>query len=102
MVVEYKKWLVPGAIVLGAIILTIGLIWSYSAFSFKIATVNLQEIEAESEFSKKLNGEVQAKGRELSSKFKTAKNDQEKQAINSEFESFKNEKQKEFTSKVKN
>ena len=101
MIKDYHKWLVPVAIILSALILTTGIIWSYSAFSYKIATVNLQKIETESEFSKKLNEEIQAKGRELSSKFKSAKNDQEKQAINSEFESFKVEKQKEFTSKAK-
>ncbi len=101
MIIESKKWLVPAAIILGAIILTAGLIWSYSAFSYKIATVDIQEIEAKSEYSKKLNEEVQAKGKELSSKFKSAQNDQEKQTINAEFENFKNEKQKEFTSKVK-
>jgi Skp family chaperone for outer membrane proteins len=102
MIDESKKWLIPTAIILGAIILTAGLIWSYSAFSYKIATIDLQEIEVKSEFSKKLNEEVQAKGKELSSKFKSAKTDQEKQAINAEFESFKNKKQREFTSKVKN
>lgn len=98
---ENKQWLIPAAIILGAIILTVGLIWSNSAFSYRIATVDIQQIEVQSEFSKKLNEEVQAKGKELSSKFKSAKNDQEKQAINSEFERFKLEKQKEFTSKVK-
>jgi Skp family chaperone for outer membrane proteins len=101
MINENKKWLVPAAVILGALLLTAGLIWSFSAFSFKIATVDIQKIEADSEFSQKLNEEVQAKGKELSSKFKSAKNDQEKQAINVEFENFKNEKQKEFTSKVK-
>lgn len=96
-----KKWLVPASIILGALIVAMGLTWSYSAFSYKIATVDIQKIEAQSEFSKKLNEEVQNKGEELSSKFKSAKNDQEKQAINVEFENFKNEKQKEFTSKIK-
>ncbi len=101
MINENKKWLVPGAIILGALILTAGLIWSYSAFSFKLATIDIQKIEEQSDFSKKLNEEVQAKGKELSTKYKSAQNDKEKQAINLEFEKFKTEKQKEFTSKVK-
>lgn len=96
-----NKWLLPGAVILGVLILTGGLIWAVSAFSFKLATVDIQKIEEQSSFSKNLNKEVQAKGKELSSKFKTAKNDNEKQAINLEFEKYKNEKQKEFTAKVK-
>lgn len=102
MINESKKWLVPGAIILGALILTAGLIWSNSAFSYKIATVDIQEIEVQSEFSKGLNQEIQEKGKELSEKFKTAKSDKEKQAINSDFESFRNQKQKEFTEKIEN
>ncbi len=101
MINQNNKWLVPTGIILGALILAAGLIWAFNAFSFKLATVDIQKIEEQSEFSKKLNEEVQAKGNELSSKFKSAKTDKEKQAINSEFESFKNEKQKEFTSKVR-
>lgn len=101
MINENKKWLIPGAIILGALILTAGLIWSYSMFSFKLATIDIQKIEEQSDFSKKLNEEVQAKGKELSTKYKSAQNEKEKQAINLEFEKFKNEKQKEFTSKVK-
>lgn len=101
MINDNKNWLVPAAIILGALIVTTGLIWSFSAFSYRTATVDIQKIEVQSEFSKKLNEEVQAKGEELSSKFKSAKNDQEKQAINVEFENFKKEKQQEFTSKIK-
>ena len=101
MINESKRWLIPGAIILGALILTVGVFWSNSACSYKIATVDIQEIEVKSEFSKELNQAIQEKGKELSEKFKTAKNDEEKQAINSEFESFRNQKQKEFTERIK-
>lgn len=100
MINENNKWLIPGAIILGALILAAGLIWASSAFSFKLATVDIQKIEGQSNFSKKLNEEVQAKGKDLSSKFKSAKSEKEKQAINLEFQNFKNEMQKKFTSGV--
>lgn len=96
-----NKWMIPGAIILGTLILAAGLIWAVNAFSFKLATFDTQRIEEKSNFSKKLNEEIQAKGKDLSAKFKTAKNENEKQAINMEFENFKNEKLKEFTAKVK-
>lgn len=96
-----NKWMIPGAIILGTLILAAGLIWAVNAFSFKLATFDTQRIEEKSNFSKKLNEEIQAKGKDLSAKFKTAKNENEKQAINMEFENFKNEKLKEFTGKVK-
>ena len=101
MINNQNKWLVPGAIILGCLLLLAGLIWAFNAFSFNLATVDIQKIEEESNLSKKINEEVQAKGKDLSAKFQEAKNDQEKQAINLEFERFKAEKQKEFTSKVR-
>lgn len=96
-----NKWLLPSAIILGALILAAGFIWSFNAFSFKLATIDIQEIEMKSGLSKKLNEEVQAKGKALSAKYQSAKNDKDKQAVNFEFETFKKEKQQEFTDKVK-
>lgn len=101
MINNQNKWLVPGAIILGFLLLLTGLIWAVNAFSFNLATVDIQKIEEQSNLSKKINEEVQAKGKDLSAKFQKANNDQEKQAINLEFERFKAEKQKEFTSKVR-
>ncbi len=101
MINKNNDWLLPGAIIIGALILTAGLIWGFSAFSFKLATVDIQKIEIESELSKKINEDVQAKGKDLSAKYQAAKNDKEKQVVNMEFEKFKKEKQKEFTDKVK-
>lgn len=101
MINKNNSWFLPGAIIIGALILAAALVWSYSAFSFKLATVDIQKIQIESGLSKKINEDVQAKGKDLSAKYQAAKNDKDKQAVNLEFEKYKNDKQQEFTEKVK-
>ena len=95
-----NKWLVPGAIVLGFLILTAGVIWAMSAFSFQIGSIDTARITNESKLSKDLNSQIQNKVQELQAKLKAAKSDAEKNAINLEFQSFQTAKQKEYTQKV--
>ena len=95
-----NKWLVPGAIVLGFLILTAGVIWAMSAFSFQIGSIDTARITNESKLSKDLNRQIQNKVQELQAKLKAAKSDAEKNAINLEFQSFQTAKQKEYTQKV--
>ena len=95
-----NKWLVPGAIVLGFLILTAGVIWAMSAFSFQIGSIDTARITNESKLSKDLNSQIQNKVQELQAKLKAAKSDSEKNAINLEFQSFQTAKQKEYTQKV--
>ena len=95
-----NKWLVPGAIVLGFLILTAVVIWAMSAFSFQIGSIDTARITNESKLSKDLNSQIQNKVQELQAKLKAAKSDAEKNAINLEFQSFQTAKQKEYTQKV--
>ena len=95
-----NKWLVPGAIDLGFLILTAGVIWAMSAFSFQIGSIDTARITNESKLSKDLNSQIQNKVQELQAKLKAAKSDAEKNAINLEFQSFQTAKQKEYTQKV--
>lgn len=95
-----NKWLIPGAIVLGFLILTAGVIGAISAFSFQIGSIDTARITNESKLSKDLNSQIQSKVQELQAKLKAAKNDSEKNAINLEFQNFQTAKQKEYTQKV--
>lgn len=95
-----KNWLIPGAIVLGFLILTAGVIWAMSAFSFRVGSIDTARITSESKLSKDLNSQIQSKVQELQAKLKAAKSDTEKNAINVEFQSFQTAKQKEYTQKV--
>jgi Skp family chaperone for outer membrane proteins len=101
MVSKSNNLFLSGAIIIGALIIAAGLVWGFVSFSFKLATVDIQKIEMESGLSKKINEDVQAKGKELSAKYQSAKTEKDKQNINLEFEKYKKEKQKEFTDEVK-
>lgn len=101
MINKNNNWFLSGAIIIGALIIAAGLVWGFNSVSFRLATVDVQKIEMESGLSKKINEDVQAKGKELSAKFQSAKTEKDKQAINLEFEKYKKEKQQEFTDKVK-
>lgn len=101
MVNKNNNLFLSGAIIIGALIIAAGLVWGFVSFSFKLATIDIQRIEMESGLSKKINEDVQAKGKELSAKYQSAKTEKDKQAINLEFERYKKEKQKEFTDEVK-
>lgn len=101
MVNKNNNLFLYGAIIIGALIIAAGLVWGFVSFSFKLATIDIQRIEMESGLSKKINEDVQAKGKELSAKYQSAKTEKDKQAINLEFERYKKEKQKEFTDAVK-
>lgn len=101
MVNKKNNLFLPGAIIIGALIIAACLVWGFVSFSFKLATVDIQKIEMESGLSKKINEDVQAKGKELSAKYQSAKTEKDKQALNLEFEKYKKEKQREFTEQVK-
>lgn len=96
-----KNYLIPGAILLGFIILMAGLIWAFNAFAFRVATINMEKINKESTFVQGINKELQAKSNELTAKLRSAKTDAEKSQINLEFQKYQAEKNKIFTDKVK-
>lgn len=101
MVNKSNNLILSGAIIVGALIIAAGLVWGFISFSFKLATVDVQRIEMESGLSKKISEDVQAKGKDLSAKYQSAKTEKDKQALNLEFEKYKKEKQQEFTDQVK-
>jgi len=98
---DKKNLLVPGAILLGFIVLTAGIIWALSAFSFRVGVVDNTRISSnENQLYKGLNDSVQEKGMELQKRFASAKTDSEKSSISKEFEQYKSDKQKELSSKI--
>lgn len=96
-----KNLLIPGAVLIGFIILAASLIWAFNAFTFRIGTLDTERINKESTFVQGMNKELQAKGKELSAKLQTAKTDAEKSQINAEFQKYQADKNKIFTDSIR-
>lgn len=93
--------LIPGAIVLGFIILLAGMIWAFNAFTFRVATIDLNKIVKESSYGQQIDKDLQKKGEQLRIQVATAKTDADKAKINNEFRQFQEDKQNAFVAKVK-
>lgn len=91
---------IPGAIVLGFILLTGGVIWAISAFSFGIGIVDTNRI-ADTKLYKQISFDMQIKGQQLQKEFTTAKTDVEKNRIQTEYQQFKTKKDRELTNKTR-
>jgi Skp family chaperone for outer membrane proteins len=98
---ERNKFLVPAAILLGFVILLGGMIWALNAFSFKVATLDLNKVVKESSLGQEANKELRNKGNQLKAKLQSAKTEADKAAINTEFQKFQSEQQTAFFDKVK-
>lgn len=98
---ESKIFLIPGAILLGFIILLGGMIWAFNTFSFRVATIDLNKVVKESSLGQEANKELQNKGNELKAKLQVAKTDAEKAQINNEFQKYQADQQNVFIEKVK-
>lgn len=98
---QSKNFLIPGAILLGFIILSAGMIWAFNTFSFRVATLDLNKVVKESSLGQEANKELQNKGNQLKAKLQVAKTEVEKAQINSEFQKFQADQQTAFFEKVK-
>jgi Skp family chaperone for outer membrane proteins len=98
---ERSKFLVPAAILVGFVILLGGMIWALNAFSFKVATLDLNKVVKESSLGQEANKELQNKGNQLKAKLQSAKTEADKAAINTEFQKFQSDQQTAFFEKVK-
>lgn len=96
-----KNFLIPGAILLGFIILLGGMIWAFNTFSFRVATIDLNKVVKESSLGQEANKELQNKGNQLKAKLQVAKTDAEKAQINNEFQKYQADQQNAFIEKVK-
>ncbi len=97
---KLNKYLVPGAILLGFIILTAGLIWGLSAFSFQIGSVDINRLKSDNKYVKQLNSEIQIKSQQLQEQFKNAKTESDKNQIQMEYQQYTAEMDRQFTQKV--
>lgn len=97
-----NSWVLPGAILLGFIILAIVVFIAANNMVFKVASVDMDKIIKESELGQKINKELQNKVTELRSKLQLAKTTEEKQQVELELTNFRNQKQQEFVNQVKN
>jgi Skp family chaperone for outer membrane proteins len=98
---QVSNLLIPGAILLGFIILLAGMIWAFNTFSFKVATIDLNKIAKESSYGQELDRQLQKKGEQLRAQVVAAKTDAERSKINNEFRQFQEDKQAVFVAKVK-
>jgi Skp family chaperone for outer membrane proteins len=98
---QSKNFLIPGAILLGFIILLAGMICAFNTFSFRVATLDLNKVVKESSLGQEANKELQSKGNQLKAKLQVAKTEAEKAQINSEFQKFQADQQTAFFDKVK-
>ncbi len=98
---KISNLLIPGAILLGFIILLAGMIWAFNAFSFRVATIDLNKIIKESSYGQQIDKDLQKKGEQLRAQITTAKTDAEKAKINNEFRQFQEAKQNAFVERVK-
>ncbi len=98
---QIGKFLIPGAILLGFIILLGGIIWAFNAFSFRVATIDLNKIIKESSYGQQIDKDLQKKGEQLRTQVAAAKTDVERAKINNEFRKFQEEKQNAFVERVK-
>ena len=96
-----KNFLIPGAILLGFIILAAGIVWAFNAYTFRVATIDMNKIIKDSSLGQEANKELQAKGNQLKAKLMTAKTDVEKAQINNEFQKYQADQQAAFFDKVK-
>jgi Skp family chaperone for outer membrane proteins len=96
-----KNLLIPGAIILGFVILLAGMIWALNTFSFRVATIDLNKIVKDSSYGQQIDKELQKKGEQLKAQLMTAKTDAEKAKINNDFHQFQVDKQNAFVEKVK-
>jgi Skp family chaperone for outer membrane proteins len=98
---QTSKLLIPGAILLGFIILLAGMIWAMNTFSFRVATIDLNKIVKESSYGQQIDKDLQKKGEQLRTQLATAKTDADRAKINNEFRQFQEAKQTAFVEKVK-
>jgi Skp family chaperone for outer membrane proteins len=98
---ESKNFLIPGAILLGFILLLAGTVWAFNACTFRVGTLDINKVVKESSLGQQANKELQNKGNELKAKLQTAKTDVEKSQINNEFQKFQADQQTAFFDKVK-
>jgi hypothetical protein len=97
---KFEKFLIPGAIILGFIVLTVGVILAISACSFQIGIVDTNRVQ-NTKFSQKIIFEKQIETQRLQEKFKNAKTDAEKGSIQAEYQQFVAKKDQESSQKLR-
>ena len=98
---KMSNLLIPGAILLGFVILLAGMIWALNAYSFRVATIDLNKIVKESSYGQQINKDLEKKGEQLRTQVMAAKTDAEKTKINNEFRQYQEAKQNAFIERVK-
>jgi Skp family chaperone for outer membrane proteins len=93
--------LVAVAILLGFMVLSGVVFFTFKSSGDKVAIVDMSKVLEQSQWGKQIKKEVETKGKELQAKGQLAKTDAEKSQISYEFEKFKNERLQQFTEKVK-
>lgn len=97
---ERKNILIPISILAGFIILAGAVLFASGNSGYKTAYVDMETVFQKSELGKKINQELESKGKETEGKLKLAANKQEEAKFRYEFDKFKYEKQREFYKKV--
>jgi outer membrane protein len=97
---KIDKLLIPGAIMLGFILLTAGVFWVISINSVQIGMVDMNRLTSESTLYSKIKFEVQIKSQELQKEYANAKTADEKNRIQTEYQQYSMEKDKEFSKKA--
>ncbi len=97
---KLEKFLIPGAILLGFILLTGGVIWAVGAFSLRIGIVDTNRIQS-TKFSQSIMMEKQAETQRLQEKFKNAKTEAEKGSIQTEYQQYVAKKDQESSEKLR-
>jgi len=101
MNLKEKTWLIPGAILIGSLIVAAALFLTLGRAASQIALVDVDQIAQKCALSEQINKELQNKQTEIKGKIQLAKDNTEKQQLQVEFEKFRLEKQKQFVSQVK-
>lgn len=96
-----SAWLIPGAILLGALLIGGMVLFALNSITFKVATVDANEIIKESQLGQKISKEISNKRTEIQGKINSAKTDEEKSKLAAEYDAFKSNKEDEFTEQVK-
>lgn len=94
--------LIAGSIVVGFILLGAILLFGFNQMTFKVATVDINQIFKNSELGQQLNKEMSNKMSEIQGKLNLAKTDAEKNQLQADYAKFKSEKENAFVEKVKN
>lgn len=87
--------------VLGIALLMGGVIWAVNAFTFKVATVDMDRLVKESKLGQSINKELQTTGNLYKAKLNAAKTDAERTQIQSDFQALQTAKQNDFFAKAK-